>query len=349
MMASTRWTAGGGRQRGFVFVLWIAGSLLPLPSEALPWTRVVEVPASDVFSLQHHLTTLYAGSADIVYIGASEGMTWSATTPVDAAAAAIETVVPVGGALWAGTFAQGAYRSTDGGTHWDPVNTGLSGLGANAVIEIVEKSGKLYAGTGGAGVFVLDLAVPTQWTAFNSELPVLTAGTVEDLVLHGTTLVAPAGPNGYVYRFPEGATAWQEVAIVPPIAPGLMPSDLLAVGVDLFVGASHRVYRSEDDAQTWTFVGNGIASGTDTFLASDGPDLFAGVDFQGNNFRVYRSSNRGDSWQQIDEVIGSFLFALQVAGDRLFAARSDGLWWTPLTATGVHGASWGGFKSRFKD
>ena len=189
--------------------------------------------------------------------------------------------------------------------------------------ELVEKSGRLYAATGGAGVFVLDLAAPTQWSEFNSGLPVFTAGTVVALALHGTTLVAPAGPNGFVYRFPEGATEWQEVAIVPPIAPGLLPTDLIVAGSDLLVGTPNRVYRSDDDAQTWTFVGHGISSsGTAVFLASEGAAVFAGVDSLGSNHLLYRSVNRGDSWKQIDVVPGAFLFALEVAGEGI--VFSDG-------------------------
>ena len=330
-------------------VLSIAVCLSPLPSAAVTWTRVEEVPADDVFSLQRHGTTLYAGTVNVVYVGEGEGTTWTPTTAVDTAAAAVETVVPAGGALWAGTFNRGVFRSTNGGTSWDPVNTGLAGLGSSSVIALVEKGGKLYAGTGGAGVFVLDLATPTQWSEFNLGFPVFTAGTVAALVLHGTTLVAPAGGNGFVYRFPEGANAWQEVAIVPPIAPGLLTTDLVALGGDLLAGTTNRAYRSDDDAQSWTFAGNGLLQGTATFLATDGAAFYAGVDFLGNNHRLYQSIDSGDSWQQFDEISGAFLYALEVAGDKLFAARHDGLWWTPLATTGVERATWSGFKKRFRE
>ena len=333
---------------GVAVALVAVSAVLPRLGEALTWTRVEEVPVTDIFSLQRRGTILYAGAADVVYIGANEGTNWSATSSVDTAAVAVETVLPAGGALWVGTFARGVYRSTNGGTSWDAVDTGLTGLGSEDVVELVEKSGHLYAASGGAGVFVLDLAAPTQWSAFNAGFPVFTAGSVQDLVLHGTTLVAPAGANGFVYRFPEGATEWQEVAIVPPIAPGLLPTDLIAVGEDLFISAPIGVYRSPDDAQTWTITSDGLTRGTEVFLAADGAVLFAGVDFLGNNHRLYRSADRGDSWQPIDEIPGAFLYALEVAGDRLFAARADGLWWTPLATTGVRAASWDELKSRFR-
>jgi photosystem II stability/assembly factor-like uncharacterized protein len=320
--------------------------MLPLPAVAVTWTRVKEVPAGNVFSLHHAGTTLYAGGSNIAYVGAAEGTSWTPTAIVDPAANAIETVVPAGGALWVGTFGHGVFRSTDNGTSWSPVNTGLTGLGASQVLELVEQSDSLFAATGGAGVFALDLATPTQWSAFSAGIPISIAGTVETLVLHGTMLVATAGPNGFVYRFPDGATEWQEFNLMPPIAPGLLPTDLVTTGSDLFVGAPNRIFRSEDGAQTWIFVGNGIVQNSETFLAVDGTVLYAGVDFQGNNHRIYFSPDRGDSWQPFDEIPGVFLFALAVAGDKLFAARNDGLWWTPVVAAAVEETTWGWIKSR---
>jgi len=320
---------------------------MPLPAAAVTWTRVEEVPAADVFSLHHAGTTLYAGAANIVYVGAAEGTSWTPTHALHPSVTAIETVVPAGGALWAGTFGNGVFRSTNDGASWNQVNVGLTGLGSSQVLEIVEKSDSLFAATGGAGVFALDLASPPQWSAFSAGIPISIAGTVETLVLHGTTLVATAGPNGFVYRFPEGATEWQEFNLDPPIAPGLLPTDLVVMGSDLFVGAPNRVFRSEDDAQTWTFVGTGIVQNTATFLAVSGSIIYAGVDFQGNNHRIYYSADRGDSGQPFDEIPGAFLFALAVAGDKLFAARNDGLWWAPVVTAAVEESTWGEIKGRF--
>jgi hypothetical protein len=120
------------------------------------------------------------------------------------------------------------------------------------------------------------------------------------------------------------------------------------MGSDLFVGAPSRIYRSDDDALTWTFVGNGIVQNSAAFLAVDGTVLYAGVDFQGNNHRVYRSADRGDSWEPIDEVPGMFLYALAVAGNKLFAARNDGLWSTPVVTAAVEGTTWGWIKATYR-
>src|SRR5512143_559271 len=109
---------------------WFAVSLAAPRAAALTWTRVQEVPPSDIYSLQLHGTTLYAGGADRVYTGASSGTAWTETAVLDPAVTSVQAVAPAGGALWAGTYGQGVYRSTDGGTSWNPVGAGLGGLGA---------------------------------------------------------------------------------------------------------------------------------------------------------------------------------------------------------------------------
>ena len=342
--------SGRARRWATGLALATAGILTtqPLFAQTLPWTRVEVVPPSDVFSLHHQDTTLYAGTSTIVFMGANEGTSWTPTAEVDTAATAIEAVLSAGGALWVGTFGNGVFRSANNGSSWQPVDAGLTGLGSDDITELVEKSAKLYAGSSGAGIFVLDLGTPNQWSEFNAGLPVDIAGTIGALALHGTTLVAPAGPNGFVYRFPEGATQWQEVPIVPPFIPGQLTFDLITSAEDLFIATSAGVYRSQDDALTWTFASSGLVHSAPIFLTADGSNLFAGIDFLGNNHRLYRSADRGDSWQQIDEISGIFLYAIAVAGDKLFAARNDGLWWTPLATTGVSPSNWAGFKARYK-
>src|SRR4030095_14314871 len=110
----------------------------PLPDSAgaVTWTRVTEVPSADIFSLHHFGTTLYAGGANIVYVGASEGTSWTPTHSLHPSVTAIETVVPAAGALWAATFGQGVFRSTNDGASWGQVNVGLSGLGSRHTLEI---------------------------------------------------------------------------------------------------------------------------------------------------------------------------------------------------------------------
>lgn len=321
--------------------------LAPAAALALPWTRVEEVPAADVYSLRLQDDTVLAGALDVVHVGASHGSVWSATAPVTTGSGGIEDAMFAGGALWAALYGQGVHRSTDGGATWTDVDAGLTGLGARHVVGLAVLGGRLHAGTGGAGVFVLDLAAPTAWAAFNDGIPVSVAGTVGALVLHGTTLLAPAGGNGFVYRRADGAPAWAEIAIVPPIAPGLVTTDGTSAGADVLLGTTSGTYRSTDDGLTWT-AGSGLAAGSEIVVAAADAARFAAVNSLTNSHRLYRSTDGGLTWELRDEIPGAYVYALVAAGTNLFAARTDGLWSVPLASTPVRAAGWGRVKAGFR-
>lgn len=321
--------------------------VFPAAASALPWNRVEDVPAADVFCLRVQDDLLLAGALDVVHLGESHGTVWSATSPVTAGSGGIEDALFADGALWAGLYGQGVHRSTDDGATWTEVSTGLSGLGARHVVGLAVRGGQLHAGTGGSGVFVLDLAAPAAWTAFNDGIPVSTAGTVGALLLHGTTLLAPSGGNGFVYRRPAGAGAWEEVAIVPPILPGLVTTDGVASGAEVLLGTTNGTYRSTDDGITWT-AGNGLGAGAETVVAVAGATVFAGVNILPNGHRLFRSTDGGASWAHVDDIPGASLYALAAAGLNLFAARTDGLWSVPLASTPVRPAGWARVKADFR-
>ncbi len=284
------------------------------PARSLTWTRVEELPAANIETLQLHGTTLFASSGDRVYRGTDQGTTWTASNPVGAGSAPIFTVIPAGGALWAGSFGQGVFRSPDDGLTWNSVNSGLAGIGANHITEFAVKDGILYAGTDGSGVFALALATPTTWTAFNNDLPLSISGSVSSILLHGTTLVAPAGPYGLIHRFPQGATAWQEVAVRPPLLPGFTATDIFSDGTNLLVSNGPSVYQITNDAQSWTLVGGGLANGSAVFFAHVGATVFAVVDFLNNTHQFYSSPGAGETWQSIDAVDDTFVFEIESCG-----------------------------------
>lgn len=321
-------------------MLALALSLVTPPARAVEWHREEALPATSMESVRRVDGTLYVGGSDRVFVGANNGAGWSATTPLGGGDAPIYTALPAGGALWAASAGVGVFRSTDGGQHWAPVNAGLTGLGATDVVQFALKGSGLYAATLGAGVFRLDLADPTRWSGFNAGLPVSTAGNVSTIVLSGTTLLAPAGGNGYVYRFPEGATAWQETAVRPPILAGFVATDLAGDGTNLLVASGSSVYRSADDGQTWTPADAGLPNGSSVFLAQAGGTFFAMVDFLNNTHRLYRTDDAGVTWRSVEDAADAFVYEIEVAGDRLWAARTDGLWWTPVTVTPTRRTTW---------
>jgi hypothetical protein len=328
-------------------LLFLTALLWQSPNATAQWTRVEAVPGADVYSLSVNGNTIYAGTDSVVYISANNGATWTASNFVTNRAGGVEAVILVNGNLYAGTFARGVCMSANNGQSWQPLNNGLAGIGAHSISAFVEKNGDLYAATLGAGVFVLDSNNPTQWRAFSNNLPLDYAGSVFALALKSNTLIAGAGANGFVYRFPEGATGWTEIPLIPPIAPGLVVQDFAISGNDLFAATTAKVYRSSDNGQTWTFAGNGLVHGLETYLTMAGQTLFAGVTDLYNSFRLFTSKNNGQSWQRVGEFWGTYVYDLAVSGGNLYAARQDGLWFTPLSTVSVDDRNNGSVPSSF--
>ena len=331
-------------------VIAMLGLTLWIPATALPvtWTRVEELPATDIEALALYGTILFAAGPDTVYQGAALGTTWSKSNSVGAGAPVV-AVIPAGGSVWVGSFGQGVFESPDNGQTWNGTNNGLTGLGANHVVDFAVRDDTLFAATEGAGVFALTLANPTAWTPFNDGLPVFTAGSVSAISLSGTTLVAPAGPNGLVYRLPQGATSWEEIAVRPPLLPGFLATDIYTDGANILVADGTSMFHSTDDAQSWSRAGTGLPQGAGTFIAGDGSTVYAVVDFMNNTHQFFVSQDAGDSWQPIEGVAAAFVYEIEVAGDKLFSAQTDGLWWTQPAHTEVRSASWGRLKARFHD
>jgi hypothetical protein len=332
-------------------IIAILGLILCIPAtvQAVTWTRVEELPASDIEALALYGTILFATGSDTVYQGAALGTTWSKSNPVGAGDAPIIAVMPAGGSIWAGSFGSGVIESPDDGQSWNDMNNGLVGMGANHVVDFAVRDDTLFAATEGAGVFALALASPTTWIPFNDSLPVFTAGSVSAISLSGTTLVAPAGPNGLVYRLPQGAASWQEIAVRPPLLPGFLATDLYTDGTNLLVADGTSMFHSTDDAQSWARAGTGLPQGAATFMAGDGSTVYAVVDFMNNTHQFFASQDAGDSWQPIEGVANAFVYEIEVAGDKLFAAQQDGLWWTQPANTTARSATWGQLKTHFHD
>jgi photosystem II stability/assembly factor-like uncharacterized protein len=96
--------------------------------------------------------TVYAGTNNGLFRSTDAGATWTATPLTQQ----VRTLVadPVDPAnVYAGTYGAGVYASTDGGTTWNPMNTGLT---CNNVLSLALRPGAentLYAGTEGGSVF----------------------------------------------------------------------------------------------------------------------------------------------------------------------------------------------------
>jgi photosystem II stability/assembly factor-like uncharacterized protein len=106
-------------------------------------------------------STLFLGTFQGLYKSSDAGKTWSlASTDLSHEEVTALAIDPRHrGVLYAGTPDTGIYRSVDGGSHWSAFNEGLTSPNVYA-LAIDSTGSRLYAGTGGAGVF--SLQIPTS-------------------------------------------------------------------------------------------------------------------------------------------------------------------------------------------
>jgi hypothetical protein len=95
---------------------------------------------------------VYAGTDSGLFISTDAGATWEATTLTQSVRTLVYDPAKEQN-LFAGTYSNGVYSSTDGGMTWTEMNDGLT---CNKVLSLAFRSGTentIYAGTEGGSVF----------------------------------------------------------------------------------------------------------------------------------------------------------------------------------------------------
>lgn len=218
---------------------------------------------------------------------------WTATTL--STDAKVQALAVNGTTLLAGT-SSGVWSTTDNGTTWTQVNTGLTTLDVRA---LAVGGTTIYAGTNGGGVF--RSTDGTNWTALNTGLG---HGTVYSLATNGTDVYAGTYGGG-VYRL--SGTTWTEVNT--GLSTSAQVYSLLINGNDVYAGGLlsftdfHRIYRSTDKGANWKATG-----GTDSSLSSNPSYPVYGMAVNGSTFLaatrdgMYRSTDNGTNWSLLEKL-----------------------------------------------
>jgi photosystem II stability/assembly factor-like uncharacterized protein len=234
--------------------------------------------------------TLYAGtSPGSVFKSVDSGENWNIVN-VGLTASYIESlamVPPIPGVdpaapntLYAGTWSDGVFKSTNDGEDWRAVNTGLS----NRYVHILAiapllpgtdptTSVVLYAGTD-RGVFK-SINSGENWGTVNTGLP------ATDVV--NTLAIAPTLP---------------EVAPVEPAT--------------LYAGTEYGVFKSTNGGKNWITANTGLTVPTNVQILAIDP-LTPTILYAGTGYGVFKSTNGGDDWNPINTgLTDSHLWTLAV-------------------------------------
>jgi len=161
-------------------------------------------------------TYLFAGSGSDFYRSSKGGTTWShSVLPGFLRSSSTLAVAPNGAGgtyLFAGMFSYGVARSTNQGSSWTPVNTGLTSTFVLTLLAYPDGAGgtNLYAGTG-EGAF-RSTNSGTTWTKMTNGLPetsIIAFAMTEQA--SAAPCVFAATPDADIYRSLDNGASWTSI------------------------------------------------------------------------------------------------------------------------------------------
>ena len=244
----------------------------------------------------------------------------------------IQSFAVIDSNLFLGTIYAGAFLSTNNGTSWTAIDSGLTSKNVNS---LVVTGTNLFAGTGGEefdGNVFLTTNNGISWTAVNSGLP--TNMIVFCLAVSGTNLFS--GTNTGVFLSTNNGASW---TAVDSGFPRTQINAFAVSGTNLFAATlSHGVFLSTNNGTSWTAVNSGLTYTDVVAFAVSGTNLFAGTASHG----VFLSTNNGTSWTDINSglinkhvtsfaVDGTNLF-VGIQGSGVFLSTNNGTNWTAINS-----------------
>lgn len=238
------------------------------------------------------------------------------------------------------------FTSDNLGDSWSGFNQGLVGGIFDTQLDIrslLVLGDSLYAATGGAGVWVRNIAGVGTWSHFG-ELPGdNTSGTVLDIAASDTRLVACASANGSIYSRDRGGPLWTQGFLDGGFHAGLEPQAAAWTGHGWVVGANGGLFFSASGQGPWAPAVPEIRPIFLVSFALRGRDLFAQVG-TGSGTLIEFSDDDGVTWQEQENQNQVFTYKIAINASELYAGRLDGLWRRPTASVSVPIAAAGGLR-----
>ena len=218
--------------------------------------------------------------------------------------------------------ASGAYKSVNNGTNW--TNIGNT-FGQSAYLASVLKvGGDLFAGTLLDGVYYSP-DEGANWSALNDGIP--SGSAIWSLKNNGNIIYAAAGSNG-VYKRAIGDPSWTAINT------GLSGADLREIFIsgNTILAGYAGLYVTTDQGLSWTSISNGPIAGKtirSIFALENGSKILAGT----YNNGMYASTNSGTEFTAVSTglpVLAEVNAINLVDADVFIGLTGHGVWKRPL-------------------
>ena len=214
--------------------------------------------------------------------------------------------------IFVSTHSEGVFLSTDIGTSWTAVNTGLTNLN---VQNLAASGSYLFAGTYGGGIF-LSTNNGSNWTAVNAGL--------SNLKIYGLACSPPnvyAGTDGNgLFLSTNNGSSWTSAGFSNKTV-----GDIITRNSIVFAGVSYStggVYRSMDSCKSWTAVMNGVTDKNVLSLAVNGSNLYLGTAYNG----LFLSTNNGDNWSNLNNGLTGDVWSIVFSNSNIFVGTGHGVY-----------------------
>jgi photosystem II stability/assembly factor-like uncharacterized protein len=230
---------------------------------------------------------IFVGSG-IGYRSTDGGVTW---TPMNTNAGIGSIAINNGGDIFVGNN-QNIEKSTDNGDHWTVVKQGVNVYNTSTIL--CDNNEDIYCPTWGNGVLKSTDNGDT-WVEMNNNLGYKYVHSV----VKDSSGNFFAGDNYALYKSVDNCENWYSVGL--PIA---AVSKILMTSDNNIYTAEWGLNRSTDYGQTWETIDNGLVYlGIKGLTVNSSGYLFASTTgaagASGSDVGIFRSSNKGESWEQV--------------------------------------------------
>jgi photosystem II stability/assembly factor-like uncharacterized protein len=275
----------------------------------------------------------------ILFFSKSNFAQWQQVTvpPEFTSALAVTSMLTIDTTLFVSYYYNmGILRTSDYGTTWAKMNTGLSNMDISTLFSL---EGYLYAGSDGGGIYISsDLG--QNWQQSNSGLVGWQNGVYS---VHCSYIDNKSdiyiGTDKGVFLSTDYGSSWLErnngFIYVPT-------SSITAIGNTLFAATNSGVFKSTDQGGNWIIANNGITSDIITSLL-----VFNDVLFAGTSGGIFRTTDFGNTWNSNNNSLtypATFVLSLYKIDTTIFAGTWDGVF-----ISSDNGTNWMPFNTGIKN